>query len=216
MVRARYDERDLEGRAIRPKFFAHVARRKGYYDAKKKNYKRHMAPMDYVQDIVDGRKNSGSKYRHASGNRGTCSIGEIIDSADINAAPRTGYVDLVLNMVRDMDNKTRMMYQTHDNIASVEEKRRLTSVYFNRCIECIKAMKLNNATMLELLIAMDAPENNRIRRKLWSILFGALDREFSSLLIEAKKPVHMIEECAAGEDGDVKVFWLNFRYVDIA
>lgn len=216
LVRARYDERDADGKAIRPYFFAHVAKKKGYYDPKKKNYKRQMAPMDYVQDIVNAHKNSGNKYRHRSGGRGLCTIGEIIERKESVSNARFGYVELVLAMVRDMDNKTRMMYQANDSIASGEEKRRLASEYFNRCVNGVRNMNLNNATMQELLIAMDRPENASIKRKLWSILFGSLGREFSSLLIAAKEPVSTIEECAAGEDGDVDVYWLKFRYVNVA
>lgn len=216
LVRARYNDRDEDGRAIRPHFFAHVAKKKGFYDSKKKNYKRHMAPMDYVQEVVNSHKNSGKKYRHKSGGRGVLTIGEILESKNITQQPRTGYVDLVLAMVRSLDNKTRMLYQANNDIASPVEKRRLSSMYFNDCVEGIKTMQLSNATMRELLIAMDKPENADIRRKLWSILFGSFGREFSSLLIEAKEPVCTIEECAAGEDGDVDVFWLKFRYVDVA
>ena len=216
LVRAKYDERDEEGRAIRPYFFAHVSRKKGYYDPKKKKYKHHMAPMDYVQDVVDSHKRCSRKYRHKSDKRGLCSIGEIIKQNINGSNARFGYVDLVLSMVRDMDTKTRMMYQSNDNIANGEEKRRLASEYFNRCVNSVCNMNLNNATMRELLIAMDKPENTSIKRKLWSILFGSLDRELSSLLIEAQEPVSTIEECALGEDGDVDVFWLKFRYVSVA
>lgn len=213
LVRARYDERDEDGRAIRPNFFAHVAKKKGYYDPKKKNYKKQLAPMDFVQEIVNGRKHSGYNYRHKSGERGICSIGEIIEQVSYPSQPRTGYTDLIISMVRDMDNKIRMLYQANDNVASGAEKRKLSSLYFNRCVEGIKTMQLTNATMQELLIAMDKPENADIKRKLWSILFGSLSREFSSLLVSAKEPVNTIEECPAGEDGDIDVFWLKFRYV---
>ena len=216
LVRARYDDRDNEGRAIRPYFFAHVAKKKGFYDSKKKNYKRHMAPMDYVQDIVNRHKNSGAKYRHRSGGRGVLSIGEILTNKNSSQKSRNGYVDLVLAMVRSLDSKTRMLYQANSNVASPIEKRKLASVYFDNCVEGIRTMQLNEATMRELLVAMDEPCNADIRRKLWSILFGSFGKEFSSLLIAAKEPVSTIEECAAGEDGDLDVFWLKFRYVSVA
>ena len=216
LVRTRYDDRDNEGRAIRPYFFAHVAKKKGFYDSKKKNYKRHMAPMDYVQDIVNRHKNSGAKYRHRSGGRGILSIGEILTSGSSSQKSRNGYVDLVLAMVRSLDSKTRMLYQANSNVASPIEKRKLASAYFDNCVEGIRTMQLNEATMRELLVAMDEPCNADIRRKLWSILFGSFGKEFSNLLIAAKEPVSTIEECAVGEDGDLDVFWLKFRYVSVA
>lgn len=215
IVRAKYDDRDKDGRAIRPNFFAHVAKKKGYYDAKKKNYKRQLAPMDFVQEIVNLRKRKPGD-KSIGKNDTVCSVGEIFRDVGALKSSRSGYVDLVLSMVRTMDNKTRMLYQANTDVASGSEKRRLASNYFNHCIEGIKTMNLNNATMRELLMAMDKPENSDIRRKLWSILFGALGREFSTLLNESKKPISIIEECATGEDGDTRVFWLNFRHVDVA
>lgn len=215
LVRARYDDRDEDGKPIRPYFFAHVAKKKGYY-SKKKNYKKHLAPMDFVQEIVDSKKNSGYKSRAVSGNKGLCSIGEIVEQLNPSEKARTGYVDLIISMVRDMDSRIRMIYQSHDSVVSGVEKRRLASNYFDRCIEGIKTMHVTNATMQELLVAMDCPENADIKRKLWTILFGAFGRELSSLLIESKTPINTIEECPAGENGDVSVFWLQFKYVSVA
>lgn len=214
IVRARHDEKDEEGRPIRPYFFAHVAKKKGYY-SKKKNYKKQLAPMDFVQEIVDLKKRRAA-YDNIGKSGKMCSVGEIFGDIGFPKAPRSGYVDLVLSMVRSMDNKTRMLYQAHADVASSSEKRRLASSYFDHCVEGIKTMNLNNATMQELLVAMDQPENSDIKRKLWSILFGALGREFSTLLAESKKPVSIIEECATEEDGDTRVFWLNFRHVNAA
>ena len=215
IVRARYNDRDEDGRAIRPNFFAHVAKKKGYYDAKKKNYKVQLAPMDFVQEIVNLKKRRAA-YNSKKRNGDICSIGEVFGEVGFPRTPRSGYVDLVLCMVRDMNNKTRMLYQANADVASNLEKHKLASLYFDHCIEGIKTMNLNNATMQELLVAMDQPENSDIRRKLWSILFGALGREFSTLLEESKKSIFTLEECAAGETGDTKVFWLDFRHVSVA
>jgi len=215
IVRTRYDERDEEGRAIRPNFFAHVAKKKGYYNAKKKNYKKQLAPMDFVQEIVDIKKRKAG-YNKGSKNEKICSIGDVFCDIGFPKNPRSGYVDLVLSMVRNTNAKTRMLYQASVDSVSNSEKRKLASVYFDQCVDGIKTMHLNNATMQELLVAMDLPENSDIKRKLWSIVFGALGREFSTLLSESKKPVLTLEECAAEEIGDTKVFWLNFRHVDVA
>ena len=215
LVRARYDERDEDGRAIRPNFFAHVAKKKGYYDPKKKNYKKQLAPMDFVQEIVNLKKRNAA-YGNAGCKEKMITIGQLFNSNGQIQNARSGYVDLVISMVRNMDAKTRMLYQANSDVASGVEKRRLASNYFNHCVDGIKTMGLNNATMRELLAAMDNPENSDIKRKLWSVIFGSLGREFSSLLIESKKPTYTIEECANGEQGDTNVFWLSFRHVRVA
>lgn len=212
VVRERYNDRDEDGKSTRPNFFAHVAKKKGYYDPQKKNYKKHLAPMDFVQEVVNKHKKRTHYFAVGSGLQHT-PIGELFEKAKYNQKARYGYVDLVLSMVRDMNNKTRMIYQSGDSVASGSEKRKLASKYFERCVEGIKTMHLNDATMYELMLAMDNPKNADIKRKLWTILFGALGNELSSLLMAAKEPIYTIEECPSGEDGDTDVFWLQFRHV---
>lgn len=212
IVRERYDDRDEDGKPIRPYFFAHVAKKKGYY-SKKKNYKKHLAPMDFVQDVVDGHK---KRDRFTGVGSGPVPIGNVFNHIDMSCKARSGYTDLVLSIVRDMDARTRMLYQSHDMVVSGEEKRKLASEYFERCVNSIKTMKLSSATMQELLVAMDQPENTGIKRKLWSILFGSLGTEMASLLKEVHTPINTIEECKEGEIGDVDVFWMRFRYVAAA
>lgn len=210
IVRDRYDDRDEEGKPIRPYFFAHVAKKKGYY-SKKKNYMKHLAPMDFVQEAVDKHK---KKDRFTGFESGPSSIGNIFNKVETSKCARSGYTSLVLSMIRDMNIKTRMLYQSQDMVISGEEKRRLASLYFERCVNGIKTMNLNDATMQELLVEMDKPENTDIKRKLWSILFGSLGEEFLHLLNVAKEPISTIEECKDGESGDVNVFWLKYRYVN--
>lgn len=207
IVRAKYNEKDNKDRAIRPHFFAHVAKKKGFYDSKKKNYKPQMAPMDYLQDIINKFKGRGKQ-----GTRVTCSIGELIKEVPIEEQPRQGYVDLVLSMVREMDTATRCLYQVKsDVIADKERKRELANKYYEKCIEGIKNLNLNAATMRELLIEMDKPENSRIRRKLWTIVFGSLGEELTSLLRVVKQPVYTFEECKESDEYDVRIYDIPFK-----
>ena len=214
IVRAKYNEKDNKDRAIRPHFFAHVAKKKGYYDSKRKNYKPQMAPMDYLQDIVKRRNNSGTK---AGKGMLSCSIGELIKDVPLEEQPRQGYVDLVLSMVREMDTATRCLYQVKsDVVADKERKRELANKYYEKCIEGIKNLNLNAATMRELLIEMDKPENSRIRRKLWTIVFGSLGEELTSLLREIKQPVYTFEECKESDEYDVRIYDIPFKKKYIA
>ena len=207
IIRAKYNDKDEKDRAIRPHFFAHVAKRKGFYDAKRKCYLKQMAPMDYLQDIVDKFKGRGPQ-----GSKVTCSIGELIREVPLEEQPRQGYVDLVLSMVREMDTATRCLYQVKsDVIADKERKRELANKYYEKCIEGIKNLNLNAATMRELLVEMDNPENSRIRRKLWTIVFGSLGEELTSLLRVVKQPVYTFEECKESDEFDVRIYDIPFK-----
>ena len=52
-IKRKWMRRDDDGRMIKPYFFAHVAKTKGYYDADKKNYMHHDTAMDYLEELVD-------------------------------------------------------------------------------------------------------------------------------------------------------------------
>ena len=207
IVRAKYNERDKDNRAIRPNFFAHVAKKKGFYDKKKKNYMQQMAPMDYLQDIINK-----AKIRSPKGTKATCGIGELIKDVEFDEKPRRGYVDLVLSMVREMDYNTRMIYQIRDEkISCKEHKREMANKYFEKCIEGIKNLRLSEATMREILIEMDNPENSRIRRRLWTIVFGSLGEELTGLFRRISVPVYTLEECKETDDYDVKIYNIPFK-----
>lgn len=210
IVRAKYNYRDKDGRAIRPHFFAHVAKKKGFYDAKKKNYLSQMAPMDFLQEVINskrGRGGRGPKY-----DKVTCGISEFIKDDLIDEKPRKGYVDLVLSMVKEMDYNTRMLYQVKsDVVADKEHKIELTNLYYKKCIDGIKNLQLNDATMRELLIEMDNPDNSRIRRRLWTIIFGSLGEELVNLLRKVSTPVYTLEECKLNEEEDVEIYGIPFK-----
>ena len=207
IIRAKYDDRDKKDRAILPHFFAHVAKRKGYYDSKRKCYLPQMAPMDYLQDVVKQKSNRGPQ-----GDKIMFSISDLIKESDVDEQPRQGYVDLVLSMVRDMDSKTRCLYQVKsDVVADKERKRELANKYYEECIDGIKSLKLNNATMRELIIEMDKPENSGIRRKLWTIVFGSLGDELTSLLKSVSKPIYTLEECKQDDEFDISIYGIPFK-----
>lgn len=207
IIRDKYDDRDEDDRAILPHFFAHVAKKKGYYDSKKKNYKPQMAPMDYLQEIVRRRSNSGP-----NADKIKYTIGDLMKKVSLEEQPRQGYVDLVLSMVRQMDMATRMLYQVKsDVVADKESKRELANKYYEKCIEGIKNLNLNAATMRELMIEMDKPENSRIRRKLWTIVFGSLGEELTSLLRVVSHPIYTLEECKESDECDVRIYNIPFK-----
>ena len=212
IIRAKYDDRDEDGRAIRPKFFGHVARKKGYYNSEKKNYKAQMAPMDFVQEIVDKKKGRG---KHP-GIKVELSMAQVIDKRVLFNEARNGYVDLVVAMVRDLNNKTKQLYSIQSDVTITnEERRQLASSYFEKCINGIRSMELTVGTMKDLLLAMDKPENSDIKRKLCSILFGSFGDKVIELLRMAREPVFTIVECSP-EEAQLHVFDIPFKYANVA
>ena len=208
IVRAKYNDKDKDNRAIRPHFFAHVAKRKGFYDAKKKNYLPQMAPMDYLQDVLKEKvKRGGQKV-----DKILYSIGDVVKDISVNESPRRGYVDLVIAMVKEMDLNTRTLYQIKDDIvADKGEKHKLAGEYYDRCINGIKNLNLNNATIRELMIETDNPVNSSIRRRLWTIVFGSLGENVSRFFNEISCPVYTLEECKKEEECNLLIYGIPFK-----
>ena len=207
LVRAKYDDKDADGKAIRPYFFAHVAKKKGYLNKNKKNYLRQMAPMDYLQIIIDSRTRAGKHNK-----RDVCTIGELMCDAYKDEQPRKGYVDLVLSMVKEMDYNTRMLYQVKSDItADSELKREMSNMYYEKCINGINKLNLNNATLRELLVEMDNQDNSTIRRKLWTILFSSLGDKLFKMFSGIKSPVYTLEECSDTNEADIYMYDLPFK-----
>lgn len=210
IIRTKYNDRDEEGRAIRPKFFSHVAKKKGYYDPDKKNYKFQMAPMDYLQEIVNKKNGKGKK----SGIFIELSIGQLLNEQVFHSNARNGYVDLIIAMVRDLCNKTKRLYSIQSDVTiSSEERRQLASDYYEKCVSGIRSMNLTAGTMKDLLLEIDKPDNSDIKRKLWTILFGSFGKEFMSLIKMAKQPISTIAACQ-NEEADVYLYGLPYKYVE--
>lgn len=206
IVRERYNDKDDEGRSIKPNFFAHVAKKKGYYDPKKKNYKIQLAPMDFLQEVV--KKSRGGKTE-----KKRLTIGDILSENTSIGRSRNGYVDLIISMINEMDSKTRMLYNASlDVVGSNAERIKLVSNCYEHCVNGIKSMHINVATMRDLIVEVDRPENSRIRRKMWSVIFNAFHEPFCELLRMSGKPVYSLEECGKNETGDVIIFGYAFRY----
>lgn len=206
LVRAKYNDKDEDGRAIKPKFFGHVAKKKGFYNSERKNYKEQMAPMDYLQSVVQ--KNLRGKFVK----QGKKTLGEIMADKDVGVS-RKGYVDLIISMVRELDTKTRMLYNA--NVAVVGsngERKRLVNEYYSKCVDVVKNMHINIATMRDVILEVDKPENSRIRRKLWGIVLSAFQEPFSQLMQAIGDPVYSLEECRDTSNYDLILYNIPFKY----
>lgn len=190
IIRKKYDRRTEDGRQIKPNFFAHVARKKGYYDNKKKSYVPHKSSMDYIQTELN--------KRVASEKIEQVPFSSIIDD-EINGKVNQGIVNLVLSMVRDANRAIKEVWACSDDNVPKSEKVESAYDIYQRCINGVDALKMSHATMKQLLMEIEKPENSDIKRRLWTILFGAPNKSFYQILKASKKPVGILEECSVGE-----------------
>lgn len=217
----KYRRRDKDDRAIKPNFFGHVSRQKGYYNPQKKNYKHHDTAMDYLQQIVN--KECREKRGKGGKKRNFISLVEIADRSKFEYS-RIKYdqINQVLDAVRQMRhdiNELWSQYNTHSDYtesrpASIPKDDWYTlssklNTIRQRCVDYIDKMKISYSTMYWLLKLTDNNAAKDIKRTLFYILFASPNKSFFALIQESATPIPILEEA---EDGEINLFGIRYRH----
>ena len=217
----KYRRRDKDDRAIKPNFFGHVSRQKGYYNPQKKNYKHHDTAMDYLQQIVN--KECREKRGKGGKKRNFISLVEIADRSKFEYS-RIKYdqINQVLDAVRQMRhdiNELWAQYNTHTDYtdsrpASIPKddwyalSSKLNTIR-QRCVDYIDKMKISYSTMYWLLKLTDNNAAKDIKRTLFYILFASPNKSFFALIQESATPIPILEEA---EDGEINLFGIRYNH----
>lgn len=203
-IRQHYNEYDDTGRAIKPKFFGHVARQKGYYDIKKKNYKPHNTTMDHLQKCLNsiGSEKTTSKYLPFSA---------IVTSGSNNSCVDYEEVERILSTVLDTKKSIQNIWSIPNSLMDKTEKYSLVSTIQQDCINYIDGIRLTKSTMRYLLHQIEQPENSCLQRTMFYSLFGAPNKSFYELLVASMSPVMMLAEC--DYDPDICLFDIGYMRI---
>ena len=192
--------RSADGRAIRPNFFAHLAKSKGYYDPKKKNYMAHDTTMDYLQQVVRSRllhmpKQRGKKFLR---------FDQIFDRGNYDVH-RVVYeqVRRVVALLNDMQEERfrTFMALPHCGSHARAEKWHALQLLFEDCAQYIGRMRFSYSTMVYILMCIERPDNKRISKSLFYMLFGYPNTSFYKAIQVSANSMADIEDCDAGENG---------------
>lgn len=188
-VKDRYVRKAIDGRQIKPNFFATVSRKKGYYDTSKKVYRFHHTTMDYIQKCLNSaRLRSQPKGKDATFEsivRRDCMTGKVDHEM----------VNMVLAYVRQTNTAIKEVWATSEENMTMEDKHEKVDELYQGCINFVDDIKMSQATMRCLLIELDNAKNSDIRRRLWGILFGQPNMCFYGMLKASKTPIGIVEEC---------------------
>lgn len=206
-----YYREDKLGRKIKPNFFAHISKSKGYYNPHKKYYQRHCTAMDYVQKIV-------STECHNYRGKSRIKFIDILDRNKfeyslINYGQIYSTIDCVRQMKADIKNEWRIYFEAQNYNNGVNDRDnyyntvRETSDIRQNCINYIDSKKYNYSTMYWLLKLLDEPKYRDISYIMFSVLFGAPNKSFYDVIRQSSSPISMI---TPDDSGDIKIF--NIRY----
>lgn len=210
-LKKKYANTDEDGRRVRPNFFGHIERWKGYYDGARKCYRFHDTTMDYLQHEVN-------RYRDTKKVRKFVPFSSLlVPKSDVLRYSSICYpqVDKVLNRVREMKTQISQFWvkigneygkdwQERISGQKYEEVRRMSSL----CMDYVGSIKLSTSTAYRLLLAIEDPWNRDIARYLFRVLFSYPNDSFIKLLNRERAPIERLEEC---NDGEIELYGFRFK-----
>lgn len=203
ILREKYGVTDDTDRKIKPAFFAAKDKGKGYYDSTRKNYSRHDTTMDYLQAVVNswvyttGRNLKQDKFLPFS----HVIIGEQYRPSRISNAKIQKVFDTIQENIQEEAHIYALDIDQRDKFRLASEKRQ-------ECIDTIGAMSFGVSTMVELLMALEQQENQRIKRIAFNILFGYPNASFYNVIYRSSKP---IKELTEDETGNLEIYGFRFK-----
>ena len=207
IIRKKYRIKLDDGRQVKPYFFSHIAKRKGFYDPERKAYVKHDTSMDYLQTCVNG-------YRIKHGRRKKNQQEEILpfsDMIDGKYYAESGRVryDQINKMYAYIDNANAKITAVYAADSLTDDVKTTTANRIKQdCVEYIGKMKLTSATMKAMLKNLEEPEHDKHRKLIFYTLFGYPNTSFYDVLKRSKKPIPHIE---CDPDGDIIIFGVNFK-----
>lgn len=202
-LKAKYERRDEHDRAIKPNFFGVLARRKGYYDSKKKAYTFHDTTMDYVQHTMNQCRYWRGTYKAEK------PFSYIIDPVMVGTAgarydlakrvieiakyqkQEVAKIYMDLRSAVEFCDQTEVMELSH---MAWEETMRLKE----QLVAQVAKYKYTPATMYILLRDIEKEENSDIKNVLFDILFGTANSSFYEMIETSREPIEIAEECLTG------------------
>jgi hypothetical protein len=201
-IRDKWIENDDIGRKIKPNFFGHLAKTKGYYDSKKKNYKRHDTSMDYLQKI----ENKFQLSRLQKNNIAFEPFSTIINFDGYNTKNiKYDQVKRIVSLIKDTNTKIKSLYSSDEY--DKDTKYKLFSEARQKCTEYIGKLSFSKSTMIYMLSLFDSNEYKHISRIFMNTLFGYPNTSFYRIIKESTEPIELLIE---NKEGNIKVFDMNF------
>lgn len=190
-----------DGRIIKPNFFGHIARQKGFYNSKSKYYKKHMTAMDYLQQCVN-------EFQYTTRQKKDI----ILPFSAIFNLEEYDYdcidyrqVGRIIGLVKDCKNKINYLYTNSalENIKRYE----LVSEIRQECIEYVGNIKMNFSTMFHLIKTIESLEYKQLYKTIINILFGYPNTDFFKLIQKSVNPIPIL---TLDDEGEIIIF--NQKY----
>lgn len=202
LIRDKYCRRDDASRSIKPNFFGHIARRKGYYDSEKKQYLRHATSMDYLEYHIN-------RYQRARTRTGApqsyLKLSDILNT-EAYSSKQVYYeqLDRVMELLLSTHRELKSLYAsslTGEKLYQAAQELR------GKCMDYLGTLHFNNSTMICLLRRLETKTYKPIYRLAINILFGYPNSSFFQIIASSRTALPQLTEAA---DGELQIY--DFRF----
>lgn len=191
----------IDNKTVKPYFFAHIAKQKGFYVPEKKYYKHYMTSMDYVQDVVN-------RYRCSKQIVKSCDLlkfSDIIDRSGkgsiilkdvnykvVNSAIQklTTYCETKRNLYANDNINPRTRYMVLQNMSDE------LSYYFSHT-------KFSYRSLSYLFKVFEDSNSPEVIRLIVFYIFSSCESSIYNILKKQKCPLN---ELVADETGGIIIF----------
>lgn len=203
-IKEKWIKTDKDGRIIKPYFFAHLAKSKGYYDSKKKNYMKHDTSMDHLQTVIN--QFQAKRINIGKVTNKFISMAELLDleNYDIKKV-YYNQVERVINLITKTNLDIINIY--NDISLNKEEKYKLASDIRQNRMEYIGNLSFNKNTIVYLLLLCNDQKYKSISATIINTLFGYPNSSFYQVMKESQEPIEIFME---NREGSIHVFDFNF------
>ena len=161
---------DSDGKMVKPNFFGHIAKRKGYYNPDRKNYKRHRTSMDYLQAVVNG-------FRCVPHHGPYKKFVDVLDDGPYSISKvKYDQVERVYNLIRDSRARSKEIW-SYDTIEPAVKSARVNEIR-QECINYIGNIRFGYSTIYYILASIERDRNKDIKNVVWGTLFGVPNVSF--------------------------------------
>lgn len=196
---------DADGKEVKPNFFLHLARKKGYYIPSAKNYRRHQTSMDCLQKIINSyRIRTVQKKEYIP-------FSDILDKSQYDSSLVNYHqIRRITDLIRDQKDSIRQIYAK-----SEEEMDRQTKYFLSNDIKLatlqeLSKMKFTYSTAYALMKRIESEEYADIRSSTFFALMGIPNKTFYDAFLKSKSDRAYL---TASDTGNVILYGMNFAKV---
>lgn len=194
--------KDENGKDVKPNFFLHLARKKGFYIAGAKNYKKHKTSMDYLQKVIN-QYNIRRKY-----NTNEVLLSDILDKSQyIPSEINKHQINRIISLMTYQKDSIHRIYMTLNEEIDSDTKRLMTQDIKLAVLGELAKMKFTYSTAYYLMRLIDSPEYSGMRSTIFFTLMGIPNKTFYNVFIQSKKDISYIER---DDGGNVLIYGIKF------